>query len=53
MFCKFKCSNIEAALEHHPVIEKEVDELLAKGTIEQSTVVLVFNVLVVPKCMVV
>ena len=44
--------NIEAAVAHHPIILKEVDELLAKGAIEPSTVGAGFysNVLVFPKC---
>ena len=29
LFCNFKWFNIKAATSHHPVIQKEVDELLA------------------------
>ena len=28
---------IKAALAHHPIIQKEMDELLARGAIEPST----------------
>ena len=31
-----KLFNIKAALAHHPVIQKDVDEPLAKGAIEPS-----------------
>ena len=46
-------SNIKAALVHWTVIQKEVDELLAKDVIEPSTdgTGFYFNVLVVPTCM--
>ena len=37
LFCKFKQFNIRAALGCHLVIQKEDDELLAKGAIEPST----------------
>ena len=33
----FKCFNIKAPLLHCPVMQKEVDEILAKDTIESST----------------
>ena len=33
LFCNFKWFNIKAAIAHHPVIQKEVDELLAKDPI--------------------
>ena len=44
---------IKAAVAHHPVIQKEVDELLTKGTIEPSTGGTGFysSVLLVPKYM--
>ena len=38
LFHNFKWLNIKAAIGHHPVIEKEGDEILAKGAIELSTV---------------
>ena len=41
LFCDFQRFNIKVAAAHHPVIQKEVDELLAKGAIEPSQVVLV------------
>ena len=34
--CNFKLLNIKAATAHFPVISQEVNELLAKGTIEPS-----------------
>ena len=37
LFHNFKWLNIKAAAAHHPIIQKEVDELLAKGAIEQSS----------------
>ena len=37
LFHNFKWFNIEAASAHHPVIQKEVDELIAKGPIEPLT----------------
>ena len=44
--------NVKAAAAHHPVIQKEVDELLAKGAIEPSSGGAGFysSVFVVPKC---
>ena len=33
----FKQFNIKAAMAHHPIIKKEVDNLLAMGAIEYST----------------
>ena len=40
------------AAAHHPIIQKEVDELLAKGAIEPSSGHVGFysSVFVVPKC---
>ena len=37
LFCNFKQFNIKAAKAHHPIIQKEVDELLAKGATEPCT----------------
>ena len=34
LFHDFQCFNVKVAVAHHPVIQKEVDELLAKGAIE-------------------
>ena len=42
LFCDFWCFNVRVAAAHHPVIQKEVDELLAKGAIEPSSGVAVF-----------
>ena len=36
LFCDFQCFNVQVAAAHHPVIQKEVDELLAKGAIGPS-----------------
>ena len=33
-FCQF---NVKVAAAHHPIIQKEVDELLAKGVTEPSS----------------
>ena len=37
LFHDFWHFNVKAAAVHHPVIQKEVDELLAKGAIEPSS----------------
>ena len=37
LFCEYKWFNIKASLAHHPIIQKEMDELLVKGVIEPST----------------
>ena len=37
VFHNFKWFNIKAAMDHQPVIQKEVDELIAKGATEPST----------------
>ena len=37
LFHNFWQFNIKAATTHHPIIQKEVDELLAKGVIEPSS----------------
>ena len=44
--------NVKVAAAHHPVIQKEVDELLAKGVIEPSSGGAGFysSKFVVPKC---
>ena len=36
-FCNFQQFNVKAAAAHYPIIQKEVDELLAKGVIEPSS----------------
>ena len=53
LFQKFKQFNIKTVLVHHTVIQNEVDELLAKETIELYTGGAGFhcNVFVVPKHM--
>ena len=50
LICNFNPFNIKAAAVHHPIIQKEVDKLLANGTIEPSSVGAGFypNVFVVP-----
>ena len=47
----FSQLNIKQALAHHPIIQNEVNELLTKGTIEQSAggAFLHSNIFVVPK----
>ena len=37
LFCDFWHFNVKVAAAHHPVIQKEVDELLAKGAVEPSS----------------
>ena len=37
LFCNFKWFNFKTALAQCPVVQKEVDEILAKGVIESST----------------
>ena len=37
LFCNFQQFNVKMAVAHHPIIQKEVDELLSKGTIELSS----------------
>ena len=37
LFCAFWHFNFKAAAAHHPVIQKEVDELHAKGAVEPSS----------------
>ena len=52
LFHNFWQFNVKAATTHHPIIEKEVDELLAKGVIEPSSGGGGFysSVFLVPKC---
>ena len=51
LFCNFQQFNVKVATTHHPIIQKEVDELLAKGVIEPSSGGAGFysSVFVVPK----
>ena len=37
LFCNFWQFNVKVVVTHHPIIQKEVDELLAKGVIEPSS----------------
>ena len=52
LFCNFQQFNVKVAAAHHPIIQKEVDELLAKGAIEPSSGDAGFysSMFVVPKC---
>ena len=52
LFCDFQHFSVKAAVAHHPVIQKEVDELLAKGAIEPSSGGAGFysSMFLVPKC---
>ena len=52
LFRDFQHFNVKAAAAHHPVIQKEVDELLSKGAIEPSSGGAGFYsiMFVVPKC---
>ena len=52
LYPNFSWLNVKAAMAHHPVIKKGVDEPLAKGAIESSTTGVGFysNVFVVPGC---
>ena len=52
MFCNFWQFNVKVAAGHHPIIQKEVDDLLAKGAIEPSSDGAGFYsiMFVVPKC---
>ena len=51
LFCNFWQFNVKAATTHYPIIQKKVDELLAKGVVEPSSGGIGFysNVFVVPK----
>ena len=51
LFHNFRQFNVKAAAAHHPIIKKEVDELLVKGAIEPSSGGAGFysSVFVVPK----
>ena len=37
LFCNFKQFNIKAAMDYDPVVQKDLDELLAKGSIQSSS----------------
>ena len=52
LFCNFWQFNVKVAATSHPVIQKEVDEFLAKGVIEPSSGGAGFysSIFVVPKC---
>ena len=51
LFDNFKLFNTKAVMAHHPIIQKEVDELFGKGIIEplMGGVGIYLNVFVVPK----
>ena len=51
LFCNFWHLNVRAVAAHHPVIQREVDELFPKGAIELSSGGAGFysNMFVVPK----
>ena len=51
LFCNFWQFNVKVAAAHHPIIQKEVDELLSKEVIESSSGGAGFysNMFVVPK----
>ena len=52
LFCNFWQFNVKAATTHHPIIQKQVDELLDKVVIEPSSDGAGFysSMFVVPKC---
>ena len=52
LFCNFWPFSVKVAAAHHHIIQKEVDELLAKGAVEPSSGGAGFysSVFVVPKC---
>ena len=52
MFHNFWHFNVKAAVAHHPLVQKDVDEQLAKGVIKPSSggASLYSSVLVVPRC---
>ena len=52
LFHNFWLFNVKTTVADHPIIQKEVDELLARGAIEPSSVGAGFysSVFVVPKC---
>ena len=52
LFCDLWHFNVKVTAAHHPVIQREVHELLAKGAIEPSLGGVGFysSVFVVPKC---
>ena len=37
LLCNFCQFNVKVATTHHPIMQKEVDEMLAKGVIEPSS----------------
>ena len=45
LVCNFNWFNVKTALVHHPVIKKEVDELLAKVSFNHLLKVLAFTVI--------
>ena len=51
LFCNFQLFNVKEAAAHHPIIQKEVDELLAMGVIEPSSGNVCFysSVFIIPK----
>ena len=51
LFHNFQWFNIKAAADHHPIIQKEVDEQFAKGVIEPTSSSAAFysSMFVVPK----
>ena len=52
LFCNFQQFNVKVAVAHHPIIQKEVDGLLAKGAVEPSCIGAGFysSIFVVPEC---
>ena len=52
LFCNFQPFHVKVATIHHSIIQKEVDELLAKGAAEPSSGGAGFHpsMFVVPKC---
>ena len=47
LFSNFQWFSVKAAVSHHPVIQKELQELLSKGVIEHQLVILVS----IPRCL--
>ena len=37
LFCNFQQFDVKVAAAHHPIIQKEVDEVLSKGAVEPSS----------------
>ena len=52
LFCNFWQFNVKATAAHHPIIQKEVDEVLSEGAIQPSSggFGFYYSVFVVPKC---